>query len=100
MDLTTFRSKGDSEAVRFGGLGFSSIPEAGAWMETHASGAGYGWVYDHHTLMQAVHTTFSGEDLIKRLSKGYELEIEERHQAATIAAFETAMPRYFCANPT
>ena len=69
--------------------------DAGAWLETHAAVEGYGWVYDHHTLMQAIHMTFSGEDLIKRLSKGYKLEIGDGRQAATIASFETAISRFF-----
>ena len=48
--------------------------------------------------MQAVFTISSGEDLIKQLSKGYKLQIEDGHQAATIASVEGAMPRVLSVN--
>ena len=68
-DVMSLKSRGDLDMVKFGGLGFQAVADAGAWLETHAAFEGYSWVYDHHILMQAVHTTFSGEDLNKRLSK-------------------------------
>ena len=100
QDISILNSCNDADVAKFGGLGFNTVADAGAWLETHAAGEGYGWIYDYDTLMQAVHTTFSGEDLIKRLSNCDNLKIEAGHQAATIAAFKTSMPRYFCANPT
>ena len=99
-DVMSLKSRGDSDIVRFGGLGFQSVSDSGAWLETHAAVEEYGWVYNHHILMQAVHMTFSGEDLIKRLSKGYKLEIKDGHQAATIASFETSIQSFLCANET
>ena len=36
--------------------------------------------------------------MIKRLSKGYKLQIEDGHQATTIASFEGAMPRTLSVN--
>ena len=98
--VMSLKTRGDSNVVRFGGLGFQSVSDAGVWLETHATSEGYGWVYDNHTLMQAGNINFSGKDLIKRLSKCYKLEIEDGLQAATIASFETAIPRCFCANAT
>ena len=45
--------------------------------------------------MQQVWTNISGQDLVKRLTKGFKLDIENGHQLATIGSFETSMPRYF-----
>ena len=89
----------DSTPVKFGGLGFQTVGDLGAWLETHAVNDGYSCVYDHHTLMQAVYTMSIGEDLIKCLSKGYKSDIEDGHQAATIAAFKVSIPRLFCPFP-
>ena len=55
----------------------------------------YGWIYDYHILMQAVWSNISGEDLVKRLTKGYKLDVENGHQLATIGSFETDLPRFF-----
>ena len=97
--VTALETNKDKGAVKFGGLGFRNVDEVGAWLEINDSTGAYGWVYDFHTLMQAVFNMVSGEDLIKRLSKGYKLDIEDGHQAATIASFEVAVPRFFSANP-
>lgn len=98
-EIISFKTSQDKEVVKFGGLGFQSNEDCSSWVEMHAAVEGYGWVYDFHTLMQAVHTITSGEDLIKRLAKGYKLQIEDGHQAATVASFEGAMPKVFCSNP-
>ena len=45
--------------------------------------------------MQAVWANISGEDLVKILTKGYKLDIENGHQLATIGSFEMPIPRYF-----
>ena len=37
----------------------------------------------------------SGKDLVKRLTKGFKLDIENGHQLATIGSFETSVPRFF-----
>ena len=56
---------------------------------------GYGWLFDFHIIMQQVWTNMSGEDLVKRLTKGFKLDIENGHQLATIGSFETSIPRFF-----
>ena len=98
FEVISLKSSNDKEVVKFGGLGFQSNADCASWVEMHAASEGYEWVYDFHTLMQAVHTITSGEDLIKRLAKGYKLQIEDDHQAATVASFEGAMPKVFCSN--
>ena len=89
------KTANDSDSVKFGGLGFTSGPDVSAWIETNVGPWSYGWVYDFHILLQAVWSNISGEDLVKRLTKGYKLDIENGHQLATIGSFETSIPRYF-----
>ena len=98
--VNSLETNNDKGSVKFGGLGFKNVEEAVAWLEINDATGSYGWVYDFHTMMQAVYNMVSGEDLIKRLSKGYKLDIEDGHQAATIASFEVAVPRFFSSNPS
>ena len=89
------KNQTDGNSIKFGGLGFTSGYDAGAWTEANVGNNGYGWIYDYHILMQAVWSNISGEDLVKRLTKGYKLDIENGHQLATIGSFETDLPRFF-----
>ena len=91
----SLKASSNSYSVKFGGLGFTSEPNVSSWIKTNVGPWSYGWIYDFHILMQAVWSNISGEDLVKRLTKGYKLDIENGHQLATIGSFETSIPRNF-----
>ena len=93
--VTNLKSQTDGNSIKFGGLEFTSGYDARAWTEVNVGDNGYGWIYDYHILMQAVWSNISGEALVKRLTKGYKLNIENGHQLATIGSFETDLPRFF-----
>ena len=92
--LRSLSSAVNDTSIKFGNLGFSSIRDAKAWCELHLEPFGYGWVFDFHILLQQVWTNISGQDLVKTLTKGFKLDIENGHQLATIGSFETSMPRF------
>ena len=93
--IRELKAAGDKATTKFGGLFFSSGHDSKAWCEVNLEPNGYGWIFDFHIIMQQVWTNMSGEDLVKRLTKGYKLDIENGHQLATIGSFETPMPRFF-----
>ena len=74
--VQSLKNKSDGNAIQFGGLGFTLGYDAGAWTEVNVGLNGYGWIYDYHILMQDVWSNISGEDLVKRLIKGYKLYVE------------------------
>ena len=52
--VQNIKNSNDGNSIKFGGLGFLSGFDAGAWTEVNVGPKGYGWIYDYHILMQAV----------------------------------------------
>ena len=57
--MQVLKHNNDGNSVKFGGLGFTSGYDAGAWTEVNVGVNGYGWIYDYHILMQAVWANIS-----------------------------------------
>ena len=74
------KASNSKSAIRFGGLNFSLAPDGYAWCKKNMGPHGYGGIFDFHVLMQSVWEKISGEDLVKRLIKGFKLSIENGHQ--------------------
>ena len=66
--VQSLKNQSDGNAIKFGGLGFTSGYDTGAWTKVNVGTNGYGCIYDYHILMQAVWSNISGEDLVKRLT--------------------------------
>ena len=85
----------DSNSIKFGGLGLRSKKEVISWLAMHSPGERGGLVMDFHTLMEHVHTTITGQDMILKLNSLYKLKIETISQGAAITSFERTIPRFF-----
>lgn len=76
QDLVQVLNSGkDLQAVQLSSLGFKDNADAGAWLELQGLVGAYRLVVDYYTMMQHMWVTMTCEDIIKRLVKGYRLDI-------------------------
>ena len=64
-------------------------------MAIHSPGERGGLLVDFHTLMEHIHHTITGQDVIGKLNSLYKLKIETIAQGLAVTSFERNLPRFF-----
>ena len=91
---TSSLAQSDKESVRFHNMGFVSKNDADSWLETHAPGGNFGFVFNFYTLVEHVHQLITGVDSLKQLQNAYKLKLSTIFEALSVTSFEVSVPRF------
>ena len=101
-DVKTYISSADEQAIKFGGLGFRSVTEAGVWYNEHCKvpqGVGempqanaFGLLPDFHIVMAFLKR---GTSLAKTIKDAKKLDFDRLAQNIAIEAFDAKIPDFF-----
>ena len=101
-DIKTYIFSNDKQAIKFGGLGFRSVTEAGVWYNDHCKvpqGIGelpqanaFGLLPDFHIVMAFLKR---GTSLAKTIKDAKKLDFDRLAQNIAIESFDAKIPDFF-----
>jgi phage shock protein A len=94
--LSGLVSKGDDRAIKFAGLGFQSISQSNAWLETELRRHPSGLIVDVHMVLEHIHYALEGIDTIATMEKLYKIKVTCIADSVAITSFDTKTPKFFC----
>jgi hypothetical protein len=92
--LSKVTSETDEQAVRFAGLGFRTLREGEAWLAMHLPDHQCGLIVDVHIVMEHVHASIEGQEVIGQLQKQIKLGILTLADGLAMSSFQTKLPRF------
>jgi len=94
-DIAGLRSNYDTDAIKFGQLGFRSAKDCDGWMELHHPEEDFGLLVDFHLVMEHLYVQTTGQKLMSNLEKVYKMSLRNNNQALAISSYEARVPRFF-----
>ena len=92
--LAKVTSETDEQAIRFAGLGFRSLRESEAWLAIHLPEHQCGLIVDVHIVMEHVHASIGGQEVIGQLQKQIKLGILTLADGLAMSSFQSKLPRF------
>jgi hypothetical protein len=89
-------SKGNEKAISFSGLGFQSIEESNAWLETELIRHPSGLIIDVHMVFEHIYSSLKGIDTIGTMEKNYKIKVTSIADSVAMASFDAKTPKFFC----
>jgi hypothetical protein len=88
-------AKNEDKAIRFAGLGFQSISESNAWLETCLRNHQSGLIVDVHMVFEHVFHAIEGIDTIATMEKLYKIKVLCIADSVAMTSFDAKTPKYF-----
>jgi hypothetical protein len=88
-------AKNEDKAIRFAGLGFQSISESNAWLETSLRNHQSGLIVDVHMVFEHVFHAIEGIDTIATMEKLYKIKVLCIADSVAMTSFDAKTPKYF-----
>ena len=87
---------GSDKSVRFGSLGFCTVQDSSAWVETNLEALKFRYFKDIYALCILVAREVNGKkDCFKKMQAVQKLDLVNPWEGAALAAFESAIPGLF-----
>ena len=58
------------KAIKFGGLGFTSLQDVATWLQLNDPSEDFGWVIDFPIMCEHIINQMKEEDIVKRIERG------------------------------
>jgi hypothetical protein len=94
--LSGLIAKSDDRAIMFAGLGFKSIGESNAWLETEMRRHPSGLIVDVHMVFEHIHNALEGIDTIATMEKLYKIKVSCIADSVAMTSFDAKAPKFFC----
>jgi hypothetical protein len=89
-------AKGDKRAIHLQGLGFQSIKESNAGLETELVRHPSGLIVNVHMVFEHVHYALKGIDAISTMEKLYKIKVTCIANSVAMTSFDTKTPKLCC----
>jgi hypothetical protein len=94
-NLAKIQAKGDKNAIKFAGLGFTKISQASSWLEKELPNHPSGLIVDVHMVLERVYHNMSNSDTLADLQKCYKIKVLTIADGAAITSFDEKSPSSF-----
>ncbi len=88
-------AKSDERAILFAGLGFQSISDSNAWLESELSKHRSGLIVDAHMVFEHIYHAIEGIDTIATMEKLYKIKVLCIADSVAMTSFDAKTPKYF-----
>jgi hypothetical protein len=88
-------AKNEDKAIRFAGLGFQTMSESNAWLETSLRNHQSGLIVDVHMVFEHVFHAIEGIDTIATMEKLYKIKVLCIADSVAMTSFDAKTPKYF-----
>jgi uncharacterized protein YoxC len=88
-------AQADKEAIKFCNLGFRTYQDAGAWIDIHFPDYSFGLIMSPFTVLEHIHSIFSGLPSLDKLTQLYKLKIDNLNKGLAMTSFDSWWPKYF-----
>jgi hypothetical protein len=85
----------DERAIKFAGLGFQSIAESNAWLETHLRRHQSGLIVNVHMVFEHIYHAIKGIDLTGTMEKLYKIMVLCIPDSVVMPSYDAKTPKYF-----
>jgi hypothetical protein len=93
--LSALMAKGDERAINFAGLGFLSIGDSNAWLDSFLKSHPSGLIVDVHMVFEHIHYALEGIDTISTMEKLYKIKVTCIADSVAMTSFDTKTPKFF-----
>ena len=95
--LSGLLAQGDERAIKFSGLGFQSIGQSNAWLETELRNHPSGLIVDIHMVLEHIHRALEGSETIAVMERLYKIKVScIADSVLAMTSFDTKTPKFFC----
>jgi hypothetical protein len=95
IKMNNLVAQADKEAIKFCNLGFRTFQDSSAWVDIHFPDYSFGLIMSMFTVLEHVHSSFSGQPSLERLNQLYKLKIDNLNEGLAMASFDSRWPKYF-----